>query len=192
MIDFENLDFSKIDLKQLAEEFKNLGKTLLSVEEVLRKVQAGESMAGTQLWNLDLSGADLRGANFEHAKFIKTRLLGANLEGARLSGAIFNEADLGQAKLSGADLSKVQMINTSCEKTVFRNANLSEMTAGIERMLLKNPGDFKPSQKVLELAGQDLSNIDFESLDLDLKDLGIAESDFNPGRSIMIGADFIF
>jgi uncharacterized protein YjbI with pentapeptide repeats len=80
MIDFENLDFSKIDLKQLAEEFKNLGRTIMSAEEVLRKAQAGESLAGTQLWNLDLSGADLRGANFEHATFVKTRLTGADDE----------------------------------------------------------------------------------------------------------------
>ena len=46
MIDFENLDFSKIDLKQLAEEFKNLGKMLLSAEEALKKARAGESAFG--------------------------------------------------------------------------------------------------------------------------------------------------
>ena len=43
MIDFKKFDFSKIDLKQLAEEFKNLGQMLLSAEEVLKKVQSGES-----------------------------------------------------------------------------------------------------------------------------------------------------
>jgi hypothetical protein len=49
MSDFEKPDFSKIDFKQLAEEFKNFGKTLVNAEEVIRKAQSGESLAGMQL-----------------------------------------------------------------------------------------------------------------------------------------------
>ena len=43
MIDFENFDFKKLDIKKLAEEFKNVGKMLLTAEEVISKAQAGDT-----------------------------------------------------------------------------------------------------------------------------------------------------
>jgi len=46
MIDFDNPDFSKARLETVTEELKNFGKTLVSAEDVIRKAQAGESLAG--------------------------------------------------------------------------------------------------------------------------------------------------
>ena len=74
MIDFENFDFKKLDIKKLAEEFKNFGKMLLTAEEVISKAQAGESLAGAKLFGLDLSGANLRGVSLEEAMIFKTSL----------------------------------------------------------------------------------------------------------------------
>ena len=63
MTDFENLDFEKININELIETFKNLGKELLNADEVTSKVQAGESLAGAKILDLDLSGIDFRGTN---------------------------------------------------------------------------------------------------------------------------------
>ena len=121
MIDFENFDFSKINIKELTEELKNLGKMLLKPEEVVSKAQAGESLAGAKLWSLDLSGADLHGINLEHAMIFKTIFKGANLENANLAHAVFNEADLGEVNLTKANLSYAQMMNTRVKPAETRN-----------------------------------------------------------------------
>jgi len=106
MIDFKNinledLDFTKIDIKELIEAFKNFGKLILSAEDVVSKAKAGESLAGARLFGLDLSGADLKGANLEDAMIFKTRLKGANLENANFSRTFLNEADLSGANGAG-------------------------------------------------------------------------------------------
>ena len=49
MTDRENIDFSKINIKELIEEFKNYGKQVLTAEEVVSKAKAGESLAGVKL-----------------------------------------------------------------------------------------------------------------------------------------------
>ena len=166
MIDLENLDFSKIDINELVEEFKNFGKMLVSAEDIVSKARAGESLAGAKVVGLDLSGADLRGVNLEQATFLKTNFQGANLTDAKLGAAEFTEVDLGKAQLAKADLSHARMVNTSCDGAVFRGANLSGLTVGVEQMLLKDPSEIIVSPKLLELAKQDLSTIDFASLNV--------------------------
>jgi len=59
MIDFENLDFSKIDLKQLAEEFKNLFKSLSN----------GGSIGPSFRWNVLNYGRIMNNVNVQDARF---------------------------------------------------------------------------------------------------------------------------
>lgn len=111
-------------------------------EEVLRRIEAGESLVGVDLADadlslLDLSGVDLSGvilirADLRHATFDGARLDGATLDEALLEGATFRAASLVGATLSlaeadGVDFSGALLDGASGERTklsaaIFRGA----------------------------------------------------------------------
>jgi len=117
---FDNPDFSKLDLKQLAEELKNFGKTLVSAEDVIRKAQAGESLAGARLGTWTFPARICAGQSCNRLRGGKPNWLEQTSRTQICQGASFVECDLAEANLSGTDLSRANMVNASGEKAIFR------------------------------------------------------------------------
>ena len=183
-------DFEDILKNFRIEDFKNFGKSFMNAEEVLKKIEGKESLAGVRITGIDLEGVDLSGFNLEGAMIFNTNLKGANLENARLCNAVFHTTDLSGVVLSKADLSLVKLTNTNCDGVNFSDADLTGLNAGIEPIFTKNPLDIHIPPEIMEMVKKDPSDIDFSSLDLELEDLGISMSDFEEGQCSMKDADF--
>lgn len=97
---------------------------------VIRRLQAGESLKGEDLSDVDLSGldlrkADLRGTILARANLRKARLSEANLGGAILSEADLTDADLSRAALQGADLTQVRAGGADLREAALDEATLA-------------------------------------------------------------------
>ena len=132
-------------------KFRGQMMSKISTSDVVKRANAGESLAGENLSNIDLSGAQLSGIDFSRAN-----LNGARLKNSNLVNANFNEADLSGADLSGAALQGAYLIganlaNTNIEGTTlqgaflggsilagtnFRNADLRGATIGCPRWVV--------------------------------------------------------
>ena len=94
-------------------------------EDVARRVQAGESLAGcnlcgVRLVGLDLSGADLGRTGFEHAELIACNLAGANLTEAAFTGARLEHCSLAAATLTRTNLSQATLTHVSMAGAALR------------------------------------------------------------------------
>jgi uncharacterized protein YjbI with pentapeptide repeats len=99
------------DIEQVEAEFTALENELqqefapaITREAAIAIAQRGESLAMSDLSEMDLSGQNLAGVDATGARLWKTNLQGANLHGANLSGANLTAADLSHADLTGAVL----------------------------------------------------------------------------------------
>lgn len=88
-------------------------------DDVLRKVQRGESVARADLRELDLSHA-----NLERADLRRSDLEGANLEGVHLAGAQLRNASLREAYMVAADLREANLENADLEGARLEGADL--------------------------------------------------------------------
>lgn len=82
--------------------------------EALRRLAAGEGLAGLDLSGLELSDVDfaacsLAGALLLGARLCRSSLVGCDLTGANLSGAELTDARLERARLDGADLTAASL-----------------------------------------------------------------------------------
>ncbi|MEM7412535.1 MAG: DUF2169 domain-containing protein [Myxococcota bacterium] len=113
-----------------------------TAEQVTAKVEAGETLEGEALQELDLAGAHLAegrfdqadlqgarlaGADLQQASFEGARLVGADLAGARLAGANLRGADLTGARLGEADLRGACLEETILDGADLQQATLSEV-----------------------------------------------------------------
>jgi uncharacterized protein YjbI with pentapeptide repeats len=109
-------------------------------EEILKRLEAGESLAGCNLAgadltkadfsNCDLRGTDFSGANLEKTNFSNSDLTGALLSGAILTGAVFaggvlKEAKLMNAAASGANFTEANLFKADLSRSDFSGANFT-------------------------------------------------------------------
>jgi uncharacterized protein YjbI with pentapeptide repeats len=109
-------------------------------EDILKRLEAGESLAGENLAGADLSetdlssrdfrGTDFSGANLEKADFSGSDLTGAILSGAILTGAVFadsvlKEADITEAAASGANFARANIFKADLSQSDFTGATFS-------------------------------------------------------------------
>ncbi|HHT9126994.1 MAG TPA: pentapeptide repeat-containing protein [Candidatus Brocadiia bacterium] len=102
----------------------------LTREEVIDRVERGESLAGEDLSGLALSGANLshatlRDANLSNANLCWTNLIEANLHGANLSHATLHDANLSNANLSWTNLIEANLRGSSLCSANLEDADLS-------------------------------------------------------------------
>ena len=176
-MDFDNFeDF----IKNLnIEDFKNFGKRFLKREDVLERIQSGQSLAGAVIEGIDLSGIEMKGGNLENATIMNTVLKGADLENARLSGATLIQVDLSRAELMGADLSDATIANTIFDSADLTGACLSTVKFSTFPVFTRDPADIRIPPDLEEMIKTDPSKLDVESLELSLEDFGLTENDFN-------------
>jgi len=130
-------------------------------DDVLRKVQRGESVARADLRELDLSHA-----NLERADLRRSDLEGANLEGVHLAGAQLRNASLREAYMVAADLREANLENADLEGARLegadlRGANLSRASLEGANLTGARLNGAELSYAQLEsavLGGADLSN----------------------------------
>lgn len=99
-------------------------------DEVRRRVQAGESLAGEDLSDADLTGICFDGCDLRRAILARTQLDGATFRGADLEGASLTEARgagvvFRGASLTGAELSGVELAGADFEDSGLERASLS-------------------------------------------------------------------
>lgn len=104
-------------------------------EDILKRMEAGENLAGaalagadlseTNLSNRDFRGTDFSRANLEKADFNHSDLTGANLSGAILTGAMFSEATLTKAVLSGVSASGANFAGTNLSEADLSNGDFT-------------------------------------------------------------------
>lgn len=118
--------------------------TRLTLEDILQKLEHGESLRQADLHGLDLAFSileevDLREANLHQAQLQGAILRGANLNGADLSQAEMDEAglldaDLRDANLHQADLPEADLRGASVKGADLSSANLQDALINIEQL----------------------------------------------------------
>ncbi|MDR1607253.1 MAG: pentapeptide repeat-containing protein [Deltaproteobacteria bacterium] len=138
----------------------------------------GLDLSGLDFSGRDLSGADLRETSLSGANLSQTSLKGAILSGGNLSDANLEGSDLGEADLTGVNFGAAQIARAD-----FTGANLSQ--ANLEKVALElfvaPKAYFSQTLLPKNLAGANLSQASFRSLNLAGGDLSLANLD---------GADF--
>jgi uncharacterized protein YjbI with pentapeptide repeats len=100
--------------------------------EVIRALEAGESLegrdlAGADLTGLDLSGRSLARANLTGADLSGVRAPGADFSGAQLDGARFSESELAGARFDGASLVAADFTRASLERASLVDCKLDDV-----------------------------------------------------------------
>lgn len=108
----------------------------------------GAFMSDINLMDANLEHQQLRRAKLHGAFLYRTRLEGADLREAFLGGSILVEANLtnanlaearlNQVNLTGARLTGANLSHVQCDRTVFANTDLSEVT-GLETITHNGP-----------------------------------------------------
>ncbi len=108
----------------------------LDIHEIMRRMQAGESLEGEDLSGMDLTGMEMPIARLGRAKCQKTSFLKANLsfadfkeadlQGAFMIGANLKEANFSDANLEGADLYLADLSHARFKDANLKNANLEQ------------------------------------------------------------------
>ncbi|MEI7636764.1 MAG: DUF2169 domain-containing protein [Syntrophus sp. (in: bacteria)] len=98
----------------------------LTMEEVMKRYQRGESLAHLDLGSLDFTGKDLAGADFSDTILEKTLFGKAKLQGADFSRAVMIEADFSEANLSEAKLCGVTGTSAKFSTSILTRSDLSE------------------------------------------------------------------
>ncbi len=181
-------------------------------EDVLKRLEGGETLAGASLAGADLSEADLSnrdfrgtdfsGANLEKADFTNSNLAGAILAGAILAGAVFTGATLvtanlaavsaSGANLAGVDGSGADLSNGNFTGADFTGANLSG--AKMEHALFNEAtmADVvleRASGPRAEFMGADLSEAKMAGADLTEADFSAAmieKADFTGATGVSV------
>ena len=162
-------------------EYQYFGRQFTAAE-VLAMLQAGESLAGASLTDLDLDGAQMAGARMPGAVFLRTSLEGACLDNADLTSAVIDSASFRGATFRGADLSGSIITNSDGNGADFSGANLQNCHFHAEEVLGKAPG---------ELGFPDIdSGSNLAELDLSPASIGLSEADFVPGFCSLESAVF--
>lgn len=151
----------------------------LTKEEVVKKVQKGDSLNGIDLSHIDLSGADLNNANLHSAKLYDTvlssaKLLSANLSFAKLCNAVLSSAslhsaNLSYADLSGADLSSANLFDADLSSADLSGADLSG--ADLECANIEDANLSGANLSGANLIDADLNNTDLSGTNLSDADL---------------------
>ncbi|MDS1139753.1 DUF2169 domain-containing protein [Pusillimonas sp. SM2304] len=81
----------------------------LTREDLLNRVEAGESCAWTQMEDLDLSGVELSQVDLRQAVLTRCNLQGAQLDSANLTDAILTQCVLSAVRLESACLAGAQL-----------------------------------------------------------------------------------
>lgn len=131
----------------------------LTRDEVLARVERGESLAGEDLHGIDLTGAGLRGAKLAGADLSYADLSAADLRDADLSAAALcmaniEKTELGGATLAGADLTGAVLDGAAAAGAVFADADfLGTSCRGVHL-------------RQSDLSGANLSGASFRGADL--------------------------
>jgi uncharacterized protein YjbI with pentapeptide repeats len=94
-------------------------------EQVIEKIEKGESLEGLDLSRIDLCDINMSGADLRGASLIRANLSGADFRGADLRGASLSGASLIRADLSEANLIEVYLNGASLFGANLIRANLS-------------------------------------------------------------------
>ncbi len=99
--------------------------------EVVRRLEANESLEGLELFSADLSDLDFSGRDFSGfdltgTSFARANLSEATLDEAELSGAVFESANLTGASAKGAMLIAADLTGACLEGADLEEADLSE------------------------------------------------------------------
>ena len=101
----------------------------LDLEEILKKIAAGDSMIGIDLSAVNFRGVDLSGSNLYFAALKDADLSKANLRSCILDRANLTGATLARANLRGASLEKANLLRANLwhaklEGVQWQGANL--------------------------------------------------------------------
>ncbi len=138
--------------------------------ELLRRVQAEELVAGSDLRSVDLRGQDLSGLDLSGAD-----LRGACLDGLRMESVLFTGAQLDGASMLRARLVDVDLSEASAEGLRLTDARLVRV-------------DLRGLRGALELVSSELSDCELEGADLGGSDLRGARLDVRLDRRQLDGA----
>ena len=99
--------------------------------DVKKIVDSGGSLAGKNLYKLDLSDidlstVDLRFCDLRYANLKEVNLTGANLQNANLGGSDLSKSLLSKADFSRADMRWVCFRNVTSIATIYGNCKLLE------------------------------------------------------------------
>lgn len=129
-------EFSKEEVLQRLEQGESLERADLSGLDLQGVCLAKANLAWVDLAGANLSGADLRGANLTNAsmrevflsdaKLDGAVLRNADLDGANLSAASLLEADLANANLEGASLERARADGAHFSHAVLTDARLGK------------------------------------------------------------------
>lgn len=190
-------EFTKEELLKRIESGESLERADLSGLALEGAVLANANLARADLTGANLSGADLKGANLTNACLKEAFLSGADLEGAtlrnadldgaNLSGASLLEADLGRANLEGANLEGVKAEGARFPNAVLTDANLGK--AEVNRANLKAAELSGAYLGGARLEGADLRRAVLDGTNLEEADLSSADlRECDLGTAILDGA----
>jgi uncharacterized protein YjbI with pentapeptide repeats len=94
--------------------------------ELVRRLAHGESLAGTDLSDLQLDGFDFSGRNLAGARLDRANLRGASLARATLDGASLEGASLEDAALDEASLVGANLVGARLSRALLRGAALTD------------------------------------------------------------------
>ncbi len=152
--------------------------------EVLRALEAGESLAGWDLTGADLSGLDLRGRDLRGTCMEAADLHGSDLTGADLTQAVFTRADLTGATLEDVRASEANFAESVLRSVLFARADLA-------RVVMVKADVFDANFDGATLTEANFSEARFSSVSL--RGVKAAQSNFSKtdlSRAICKGADF--
>ena len=167
----EELDKYRRVGKALGETARKETERSMTRQEVLDKINKGESLEGTNLISIYLEGENLINSNFSRANLTWANLSNTNLSGANLSNtnlkkanlknanlkeANLEDADLNDAKLDNADLTEADLSGTNLSWANLSNTNLSKV---------KNLSTARNLKKAKHLNKANLSEVDFAEVD---------------------------
>lgn len=118
----EELNSEGVDLRNLALDWSFLNGVQLP----------GATLDYSTLWNSDLTGAHLVDASMQYCDIADTKLKSANLSGCDLSFSLLN----------GLDFAHANLINTTFDKALLWNCDLSQ-ARGLQISQLKNAVVFR-------------------------------------------------
>jgi uncharacterized protein YjbI with pentapeptide repeats len=118
-------------------------------DQVLARLQSGQSLQGLALVAADLHEVDFKSASLSGLDLRRANLRRANLVGIQAAEIQLESADLTEANLERADLNRANLSRATVTKASFKNANLTG--ANLQRMI----GD-APSFHGARLQGADL------------------------------------
>jgi uncharacterized protein YjbI with pentapeptide repeats len=157
-------------------------------QEVLDRINKGESLEGTNLSGINLEGENLielnfSGANLHWAKLSGTNLNGTDLSETNLKNANLEGATLIKANLRGADLTYAKLRNVDLTEADLSEANLKETNLYLAVLSkVKNLYTVRNLMKAKHLNKVDLSEVDFAKVDF--TDLNLSEANLSGAKNL--------